>query len=308
MQFHDAASLARSLPFGRLIEGLRGLYAQNDAIDVPQRLVVSVSRGRELLIMPSVTDRLAGTKLLSIVPENAGKSQPVIQGAYVVFDFANGCPIGVLDAAELTSRRTAAVSALAADCLARRDASRLLVVGTGNLAPYFAEAMLAVRPFERIDIWGRNPDRAAAAARLIANRTGHVDVRVAQDLADSAKAADVISCVTSSAEPLIEGSWLSAGMHLDLVGGYRPDMREADDACFARASIYVDARDAVLAESGDLLHPINNGVIGKSDILGDITDLASGAGRSGDAQITVFKAVGTAAADLFAARIALHGG
>jgi ornithine cyclodeaminase len=303
LQFLDAPTLAERLPFTRLIAGLAEAFSC--PVTTPLRQRIEISKGLEFLTMPVADSHHAGAKLLTVVAGNAALGLPAIQGLYVLFELRTGAPLAVMDATELTSRRTAAVSALAADRLAMSDARRLLLVGSGNLIPYFAEAMLAVRNFTFIDVWARDPAKADRAVASIRTRTGHEQVASCLNLEEAVRHADLVSCMTGASEPLIQGSWLKAGCHVDLVGGYRPDMREADDEVFARARIFVDDRQAVLAEAGDILHPIACGAITASAILGDISFLAAGAGMNRPDQITVFKSVGTAAADLFAARIAL---
>lgn len=303
--YYDSRDLARRLPFRRLIDGLARSY--EDPVSIQPRQRLEVSRGREFLVMPIAVEGHAGAKLITIVPENSIEGDPVIQGLYALFDLGNGKPIAIMDAAELTSRRTAAISALAADRLATTDARRLLLVGSGNLIPYYAEAMMTIRGFDRIELWARNPVKAEAAIVRIRSRIEHSAVNVAGNLEDASRNADVICCLTSATAPLICGDWLKQGAHLDCAGGYRPDMREADDTAFARARIFVDDRAAALSDAGDILHPISTGAITPSSICGDILDLACGSTRQSADEITLFKSVGTAVADLYSARIALEG-
>ncbi len=256
--------------------------------------------------MPVADESHAGAKLITIVPENSYDGEPVIQGLYALFDLSNGTPIAIMDAAELTSRRTAAISALAADRLAAPAARRLLLIGSGNLVAYYAEAMMTVRRFDSIELWARYRVKADAAIGRIRGRIEYSDVRVAGDLEEAARNADVICCLTSATAPLIFGDWLKPGAHLDCAGGYRPDMREADDKAFARGRIFVDDCAAVLSEAGDIIHPIATGAITAASICGDIRDLARGAISRSAEEITIFKSVGTAVADLYSARIALE--
>ena len=195
-------------------------------------------------------------------------------------------------------------SALASGYLSRPDCERLLMVGTGALAPYLILAHAAVRPICNVLIWGRSPDKAARLAK----RLDRPDFRVAatDDLEAAARGAQVISCATLSEEPLIRGDWLQPGQHLDLVGAFRPDMRESDDAAIRRARVFVDTREGALAEAGDIVQPIKSGVLDPADVAGDLFDLTRGerAGRRFYDQITLFKSVGTALEDLAAAELA----
>lgn len=312
----DQAEVSRRLPFPALIAGLRAAFSR-PAEDAPlapvrQRVDFPGGSGREMLLMPALTDSFAGVKMLTIVPDNPARNGlPVIGGVYALFDFRNGRPLATLDADELTGRRTAAVSALAADRLARKDVRRLLILGAGHLVPYMAEAHLAVRDYESVTVWARDAGKAATVVARIITRLGGVGngsvvVQVARgSLEEEISAADVVSAVTRATEPLIKGQWLRPGTHVDLVGCYRPDMREADEETFKTGRVFVDTRDGVLAEAGDVLVPLRAGVIDESAILGDMRDLATGrAARRSDDEITVFKAVGTAAADLISAETA----
>ena len=207
----------------------------------------------------------------------------------------------MIEGGELTARRTAAASALAARFLARPDASRLLVVGTGRLSRNLALAHSAVRPFRRVEIWGRRPERAAEVAQEL--RRAGLDAHPAADLARAVREADVVSCATLSATPLVLGDWLRPGTHLDLVGGFTPTMREADDEAIRRASVFVDTRAGAMKEAGDIVVPLGNGTLAPEGIRADLYDLARGAhrGRVRPDEITLFKSVGAALEDLAAA-------
>jgi ornithine cyclodeaminase len=210
--------------------------------------------------------------------------------------------IGRLDGNEITGRRTAAASALAGDYLARRDAARLLVVGSGHVAVMMAQAWASVRPIRTVEVWNR---RAAGAAALAARlRAEGFEARAVTDLEAAVGRADVVSCATLAEAPLVKGAWLRPGCHLDLIGGYRPDMREADDAAVARARVFIDT-EAALAEAGDLTQPMASGVLRREGVEGDLFALCRGAvaGRRGEDDITLFKSVGSAIEDLAAAAL-----
>jgi ornithine cyclodeaminase len=201
----------------------------------------------------------------------------------------------------LTLRRTAAASALAARFLARPDSARLLMVGTGALAPQLVLAHASVRPIREVLIWGRSPDKAQRLADVLDSR--RMTVRATADLASAVTGADIISCATMTQDPLVRGEWLKPGQHLDLVGGYTPEMREVDDAAIERARVYVDTREGAMKEAGDIIQPIKHGVLLEAQIAGELAELAQGRapGRSYYNQITLFKSCGTALEDLAAA-------
>jgi hypothetical protein len=195
---------------------------------------------------------------VTVFPGNATCSLPAVHGTYVLLDAATGVPAAVLDGTALTLRRTAAASALAASYLARPDSAVHLMVGTGALAPHLIVAHSGVRPIRQSLVWGRDAKKAAAlAARLAA--AGIAATPVA-DLAAAAGTADIVTCATLAREPLIRGAWLKPGAHLDLVGGYTPEMREADDDAVVCARVYVDT-EAALQEAGDVVQPLLSGVL-----------------------------------------------
>lgn len=247
-----------------------------------------------------------GSKLITVVPGNEERSGlPSIQAVFVLFDGTTGAPRGMLDGTALTYWKTSADSGLGAKLLARSDAKTLLMVGAGRMAPWLIRAHLSVRPsIETILVWNRSP---AGAAKLVDEllKDG-IAADVVTDLAAAAGSADIISTATMAKEPVIRGAWLSAGTHLDLVGGWTPEMREADDDAVTKARIFVDSRESAFAGVGDILTPVTNGVIEKTDILGDLYDLASGTdGRRSADDVTLFKNAGGAHLDLMTAEAVL---
>ena len=310
MRVLDAASVEAALDYPRLIEALRAAF--RDGATVPVRShhrVATEGAPGTLLLMPAWTKGgPIGVKIATVFPDNGARGLPAVQAVYLLMDGTTGTPMALLDGPTLTARRTAAASALAADYLARRDAERLLIVGTGAVARQLIPAHAAARPIRRVMVWGRNPAKAEALAAEARGR-GLVAEGVS-DLAAAAAQADIVSCATLAREPLIAGEWLAPGTHLDLVGGFTPQMREADDAAVRRAGLFVDTREGALSEAGDLVDPIRRGIIRTEDIRADLHDLCSGRhpGRRSEEEITLFKSVGTALEDLAAARLAVGQG
>ena len=318
MQFFDADATRAALPFERLIPALRALFASG--CEVPARHVheLAVPGGAALtsLIMPAwLPGRYYGVKTVNIAPGNAARGLPGLHSTYLLYDASTGTPLALLDGDQITSRRTAAASALAASWLARADARHLLVVGAGAVARLLPAAYRAVRPIERVTVWARRPAQAAAlaaewSAEWTAESTAEgLEARPATDLAAACAEADIVSCATLATAPLVQGAWLRPGSHLDLIGSFTPAMREADDACFAGAALYVDT-DEALRKSGELLGPLSRGVFGAGDVRGTLAALARGeaAGRRSADERTVFKSVGNALEDLCAAIAVYEGG
>jgi len=306
MQFHDAAATRAALPLDRLVAALREQFASGCM--VPARHVHRLDRpdappaasGLTSLLMPAWTARHYGVKVVNVAPGNAALGLPAVHGVYALFDAATGVPLALIDGDELTARRTVAASALAAAYLARADAQHLLVVGAGRLARLLPAAYRVVRPIARVTVWARRPEAAAALAAHW--RAEGCDAEAAADLDAAVAAADIVSCATLAATPLVRGRCLRAGSHLDLIGGFTPEMREADDEAFAGAAIHVDTEEA-LQKSGDLLGPLARGVFAAADVRGTLAALVRGEapGRRTPQERTVFKSVGSALEDLAAA-------
>ncbi len=204
---------------------------------------------------------------MTIFPDNAQRGLPGLFSTYVLYDASTGEPLAQIDGNEITSRRTAAASALAASYLAPAGARSLLVVGCGRVGSLVPEAYRAVLPIERVVVWDRDESAAKAlAARLCAQ---NIEAAVAPDLAKAVNDVDVVSCATLATQPLVQGAWLRPRSHLDLIGSFTPQMREADDACFAGARLFVDTQEA-LHKSGELLGPMSRGVFAAADVAGEL--------------------------------------
>ena len=306
MRTVSAEEVHATLDFPALIDALAAMFKtgcevplrHHHAIDVPGAPTAT------LLLMPAwQPGRALGIKTVTVFPGNAARSLPAVMGQYLLLDATTGAPKALIDGTALTLRRTAAASALASRFLSRRDAGNLLMVGTGALAPHLVRAHCAVRPIKRVAIWGRSTERVRAMAAKL--ELPGLAFDVAENLEHAARAADIISSATLATAPLIRGAWLRAGQHLDLVGGFTPAMREADDDAVRRAAVYVDTRAGATKEAGDIVQPLANGALKAEAIKGDLFDLCRGTspGRAATDTITLFKSVGTALEDLAAAQL-----
>ena len=306
LPFIDAAQVRRALPYPELIDALRDTFREPPL--APQRHAHALPESSSLLLMPAwQPGKEIGVKLVTVMPENRHRDLPTVHALYVLMDATTGAPLALMDGEVLTLRRTAAVSALASRFLSREDSRTLLLVGNGRLAPEMAVAHCAARAIERVLVWGRDTARVAAAMQRI-RETGlalQVTVEAASSLEAACAQADVICCATTSTEPLLKAAAIQPGTHVDLVGGFRPTMREADDALIMSATLFVDTREGALAEAGDLTQPMNQGLIGEDAVRGDLSALVRGQhpGRRTPTEITLFKSVGTSVADLGAARL-----
>lgn len=303
LRVYSAAEVHAALPWAELADALEDAFVAGDGT-VPLRHAHDLGDAATLLLMPAWSAAALGVKLVTVMPGAAAHGVGTVQASYLLLDRATGEPRALIDGEALTLRRTAAASALASQALAQPDAQRLLVVGSGRLAPWMVRAHVALQPeLTQVRVWGRNPEAAEEVVEAL--RDEGIDAEVALDLRAAVEQADVISCATTAREPVVRGAWLREGQHLDLVGGFRRDMREADDAAIKRARLYVDTYAGALAEAGDLTQPLERGLITRADVRGELAELLRGevVGRASAGDITLFKSVGTALEDLAAARL-----
>ncbi len=303
----DADAVAEALTYPDLIDALDTAFRGGFTVPVRAHHNLPTASGRDatLLVMPAWSDSgYLGLKTVIVAPDNAERGLPAVQATYQLFDRATGRSLALLDGPTITARRTASASALAARYLAAPGATKLLMVGTGVLARHLPAAHAAVRPITEIKVWGRTMAKAEETAADI--RAQGLNVTATDDLKAAVDWADIVSSATLSETPLIEGAWLHPGQHVDLVGAFRPDMREADDVALTRSRVFCDTRAGAMVEAGDLAGPLARGVLREEDIEADLFDLAQGhvpVGRA-DGDITLFKSTGTAIEDLAAAILA----
>lgn len=305
----NAAQAADALSYDVLIDELAKGFATGCIC--PERHHHTIENLAEpdstLLLMPAWDyaqsgKRYLGIKLVTVCPGNNNRSLPGLTSTYILCDADTGEQLAFMDGNTITARRTVATSALAARFLSRETSRKLLLIGSGKVASLIPDAYKAIRPIEDVAVWDINPASAEQLVRSL-NDNGFT-AHVVGDLERESGTADIISAATLATDPIIHGEWLSEGTHVDLIGGFTPKMREADDEVIKRGLIFIDTPEA-LKEAGDLTQPLANGIIGSQHILGTLRDLCreTNAGRTSDDQITVFKAVGSSLADLVAARM-----
>lgn len=305
----DQQAVRDALPWDRLIPAIRAVFAAG--CTVPPRTVHTMHMPDEadgtMLLMPAWQGgQSIVVKTALVVPGNGARGLPAVSASVLVFDGRTGALQSILDGGEVTARRTAATSAMVAQELARKDAAHLLIVGAGRIAANLAPAHCSVRRYRRVSIWARRSEAARALAAQLAGIAD--DVAAVERLEPAVREADVVSCATLAREPLLHGAWLKPGTHVDLVGAYKPEMRESDDDAPRRAAvIYVDTFEGALAEAGDIVQPLASGVIAREQ-LAELADMCRGKGpvRPDDDAITLFKSVGTAIEDYAAASLALE--
>lgn len=297
-----------ALPFPDLIDALAEMFRSGCVMPTRHHHDFDIPGEPDgtMLLMPAwVPGGYAGVKVVNVVPGNSERNLPAVHGQYLLSDARTGEMLAMIDGGELTARRTAAASALAARYLARSDARHLLVLGTGRLAPNLIAAHMAIRSIEEVTIWGRSREKTSQFANELDAQLP-IRIRAAANLRDALAEADIVSAATLSTEPLIRGGVLKPGAHVDLVGAFKPSMRESDDDLIKRAEIYVDTREGCLSEGGDIVQPLKSGLITAADIKADLYELCRGEhpGRQSDETITMFKSVGAALEDLAGAMLA----
>jgi len=242
---------------------------------------------------------IMGIKLISVFHGNRDKGYPSHQGVVILFDANHGQPLMIFDASEITSLRTAAVSALATKLLSRQDAEVLSIVGSGEEAERHIESILLVRTIRQINIWSRNEKNATRLASRVSERH-NVPVVVSKNAEEAVKDTDIICTVTSSPEPVVMGNWISRGAHINAVGSSTPLARELDTNAVLKSKLYTDCYESILNEAGDFLIPKKEGAVTDSHIRGDLGELLLGTkrGREDKDEITLFKSLGIASEDI----------
>ena len=303
----DANFIEENTNFLELIATLKIGFSSEDIIvpmrhhhDFPNPKVGSDST---LLLMPAWNpSKEAGVKVVTVSPENGQFDLPSIQGTYIYLDAEKGSVKALLEAKNLTAKRTAAASALASSFLSKEDSSSLLMIGTGALSANLIKAHASIRPIKQVYIWGRNFEKALAITEKLQNE--EFSITAIKTIEEKISEVDIISCATLSKTPLVLGKYLREGQHIDLVGAYKKDMREVDNDTISNASLFIDTTQGGLKESGDIVIPLQEGIINENDIKADLFQLCSNKkqGRTSEKEITVFKSVGHALEDLIAAK------
>lgn len=304
MRVYSAGEVHAALPWDGLVAALERAFVAGAS--VPRRHAHPLTGDGPdgtLLLMPAWNRHVVVVKTVTVLPG----ADRTVRATVLALDRTTGEPLAMLDGDALTVRRTAATSALAAVRLAREDASTLLIVGTGRLAPWMARAHAAMRPFlTRVLVWGRRPEAATALAQELAGEG--LPAAAVPALEPAVRESDIVCCVTTATEPVVHGAWIALGTHLDLVGGFRPHMREVDDAAVQGARVVVDGYAGALSEAGDLTQTLASGAIARAHVLADLAEVLRREARvrRGPRDITLFKSVGLALEDLAAAQLILE--
>ena len=308
----DADTLLDCLPFPTLVDELAAMHREPIGL-VDEMLMESTDDRNNVSHFFIRTgwqpEKAVGAKVITVFPRNNQQREwPSIQAVYILFEGVNGTPIACLDGTALTWLKTASDSALGSKLLSREDIESMLMIGAGQMAPHLVSAHCEIRPsLKRVLVWNRTADKAQQLCDSLARKFPNISFKPVADIESGARQADLICSAIGCKTPIIEGAWLKPGTHVDLIGAFTAEMREADDAVLQRGSLFVDARETTINHIGELMIPLASGTISEADVLADLSDLCQQrhAGRQSDDEITVFKNGGGGHLDLMCARI-LH--
>lgn len=301
MKVFTEEQVQSALRYPEFIESLREAFSGEYTMPPRQVMRLDPESGSHnaFAMLPSWNKDVIALKAFTYFPENAPPHRS-LYSKILVFDRQHGEPLALVDGASVTYWRTAGVSALAADHLARRDAGSLFLLGTGNLASYLIRAHASVRSLDRVTVWGRSTAKAAAVAEKAALEFPGITFEVTTDIASACAGADIIVCATGSPEILVRGEWVKPGTHADFLGNHHADKRECDTDLVTRSKVYVDTRANCFREAGEILVPVSEDRFSLDDVVGELSDLCRGTvpARENEREITLFKSVGCALGDL----------
>ena len=308
----DADKLLDCMPFATLVDELAAMHREPIGM-VDEMLMESTDANDNVshffIRSGWQPEKAVGAKVITVFPRNnQAREYPSIQAVYVLFEAVNGSPVACLDGTALTWLKTASDSALGSRLLSRENCQAMLMIGAGQMAPHLVSAHCEVRPsINRVQVWNRTIDKAQQLCDGLRQKFPAIEFSATEEVEAGVREADLVCSAIGRKEPIIEGAWLKPGAHVDLIGAFTPDMREADDEVFRRGSLFVDARETTINHIGELMIPLASGVISESDVIADLSELCQQKhpGRSSEDEITVFKNGGGGHLDLMCARI-LH--
>ena len=310
MKIITAEEVHAALSYPALVDALQEAYGGRYSMPPRQVFLLDEESGRHdaFAVLPSWSEQFIAVKAFTYFPE-ATAPHKSLYSQILLFDRAHGEPLALVDGTTVTFWRTAGISGLATRLLAREDASSLLVLGTGNLAPYMARANASVRPVTKVMIWGRDAKKAERVVAEVSADLPGVECSVVEDREAACGEADIVVSVTGSHEPVVLGNWIQPGTHTDFIGNHHADKRECDTALVTKSKVYADSYVNAMKEAGEILVPIKEGVFTRDDIVAELAEMCTGTAtlRESDEEITLFKSIGMAMSDLVGAGLAYRG-
>ncbi|MEM9109727.1 MAG: ornithine cyclodeaminase family protein [Planctomycetota bacterium] len=305
MKIISAEEVHAALSYLALVDSLQQAYAGPFSMPPRNVYLLDDDSGNHdaFAVLPSWNDEFISVKSFTYFPGNPRPDYASLYSKIMLFDRQHGEPLALVDGTSVTFWRTAGISGLASRLLSREDSKTLLLLGTGNLAPYIIRAQLSVRPIERVMVWGRTASKARAIAEQFAKENDAVRFEAVDDLQAACGLADIIVSATGSHDPLVLGGWVTPGTHTDFIGNHHATKRECDTALVVTSKVYADSYVNCFKEAGEVLVPIEEGAIAKDHVVGELTEMCSGAVklRESDDEITLFKSIGMAMSDLVGA-------
>jgi len=305
MKIIDAEQVHAALSYPALVDALQRAYA--GPFGMPPRNVYLLDEQPDnhdaLAVLPSWNDELIAVKSFTYFPDNPRPEYASLYSKIMLFDRKHGEPLALVDGTSVTFWRTAGISGLASRLLSREDSKTLLLLGTGNLAPYIIKAQLSVRPIERVMIWGRTPGNGQKIVNQFSAENETIQFEAVEDRQAACRDADIIVSATGSHEPLVLGDWVKPGTHTDFIGNHHATKRECDTALVAKSKVYADSYVNCYKEAGEVLVPIEEGAITKDHVVGELTEMCGRKVKLRESadEITLFKSIGMAMSDLVGA-------
>ena len=308
MKVISAEEVHSALSYPELVDSLQEAYGGKYSMPPRQVFLLDENTNNDAFaVLPSWNDQFIGVKAFTYFPE-AEAPYKSLYSKILLFNREHGEPLALVDGTTVTFWRTAGISGLATRLLSREDSETMLLLGTGNLAPYIIRANLSVRPLKRVMVWGRNLAKAEAVVETMQKEFFNVEFSAIEDRQTACSEADIVVAATGSHEPIVLGEWIKPGTHTDFIGNHHADKRECDTDLITKARVYADSRVNAFKEAGEILVPIKEGVFAKEGIVAELSEMCRGDAvlRENEEEVTLFKSIGMAMSDLVGAGLAYN--
>ena len=308
MKVISAEEVHSALSYPELVDSLQEAYGGKYSMPPRQVFLLDENTNNDAFaVLPSWNDQFIGVKAFTYFPE-AEVPYKSLYSKILLFNRDHGEPLALVDGTTVTFWRTAGISGLATRLLSREDSETMLLLGTGNLAPYIIRANLSVRPLKRVMVWGRNLAKAEAVVETMQKEFSNVEFSAIEDRRTACSEADIVVAATGSHEPIVLGEWIKPGTHTDFIGNHHADKRECDTDLITKARVYADSRVNAFNEAGEILVPIKEGVFAKEGVIAELSEMCRGDAvlRENEEEVTLFKSIGMAMSDLVGAGLAYN--
>ena len=308
MKVISAEEVHSALSYPELVDSLQEAYGAKYSMPPRQVFLLDENTNNDAFaVLPSWNDQFIGVKAFTYFPE-AEVPYKSLYSKILLFNRDHGEPLALVDGTTVTFWRTAGISGLATRLLSREDSETMLLLGTGNLAPYIIRANLSVRPLKRVMVWGRNLAKAEAVVETMQKEFSNVEFSAIEDRRTACSEADIVVAATGSHEPIVLGEWIKPGTHTDFIGNHHADKRECDTDLITKARVYADSRVNAFNEAGEILVPIKEGVFAKEGVIAELSEMCRGDAvlRENEEEVTLFKSIGMAMSDLVGAGLAYN--